>query len=104
MLVYCKKYLAEWNLFIYKSVLITNPTGFVRAFTNVEATLKQCRDKVVSDNDVVSTLCNVENPTSDFVPISMSDQHYFNVDPQRQDSQLSCCGKFLKNSEKIRAR
>ena len=31
--------------------------------------------------DVVSTLCNVEKPTSDFVSISTLDQRYFNVDP-----------------------
>ena len=36
-----------------------------------------------SDTDVVSTLCNVENSTSDFVSFSTSDQRYFNVDPQR---------------------
>ena len=35
-----------------------------------------------SDTDVVSTLCNVEKPTSDFVSLSTSDQCYFNVDPQ----------------------
>ena len=33
---------------MYKSVLITSPTGFDIAFTNVENTLKQRRDKVVS--------------------------------------------------------
>ena len=33
--------------------------------------------------DVVSTLDNVENPTSDFVSFSTSDQRYFNVDPER---------------------
>ena len=31
---------------IYKSVLITSPTGFDIAFTNVEDTLKQPQDKV----------------------------------------------------------
>ena len=49
--------------------------GFDIAFTKVENTLKQRRDKVVS------TLYNVENPTSDFVSFSTSDQRYFNVDP-----------------------
>ena len=33
---------------IYKSVLITSLTGFDIAFTNVEDTLKQRQDKVVS--------------------------------------------------------
>ena len=32
-----------------------------------------------SDTDVASTLCNVKNPTSDFVSFSTSDQRYFNV-------------------------
>ena len=77
---------------IYKSVLITSPTGFDIAFTNVEDTLKQRRDKVcqrffnvisTSGTDVVSALCNVENQTSDFVSFSTSNQRYFNVDPQR---------------------
>ena len=36
------------NLQIYKSVLITSPTGFDIAFTNVEDTLKKSQDKVVS--------------------------------------------------------
>ena len=52
LLKYCKKYLVEENLVIYlqiyKSVLITSPTGFGIVFTNVETTLKQHRDKVVS--------------------------------------------------------
>ena len=34
------------------------------------------------DTDVVSMLCNVENPTSDFVSFSTSDQRYLNDDPQ----------------------
>ena len=43
-----------------------------------------CFDVVsVSGTDVVSTLCNIENPMSDFVSFSTSDQRYFNVDPQR---------------------
>ena len=50
--MYCIKYLAEQNLVIYlqiyKSVLITSPTGFDIAFTNVEDALKQRQDKVVS--------------------------------------------------------
>ena len=55
---------------------------------NVDTTCKdvvqRCFDVFsTSGTDVVSTLCNVENPTSDFVLFSMSDQRYFNVDPQR---------------------
>ena len=47
----------------------------------------------MSGTDVVSTLYNVENPTSDFVSFSTSDQRYFNVDPQRGnnvDPTLNC--------------
>ena len=78
--------------FIYKSIIIPNPIGFNIALTNVEATLKQrcinvvqrCFDVVSTlGNDVVLTLCNVENPTSDFVSFSTLDQRYFNVYPQR---------------------
>ena len=71
---------------IYKPVAITSLTGFDIAFTNVDDTLNQRRDKVVSaffqrcfnvvstsDTDIVSTLCNVENLTSDFVSFSTSD-------------------------------
>ena len=36
-----------------------------------------------SDTEVVLKLCNVENPTSDFVSLPTSDQSYFNVDPKR---------------------
>ena len=56
---------------------ILSTTGFDIAFTNAEDTLKQRRDKVVS------TFCNVENPTSDFVSFSTLDQRYLNTDPQR---------------------
>ena len=38
---------------------------------------------LTSGTDVVSTLCNVENPTSDLVSFSTSDQCYLKVDPQR---------------------
>ena len=84
---------------IAQSTIITSLTGFNIGITNVDARLKQrctnivqryfdvvqrCFD-VVSTlvNDVVSTLCNVENPTSDFVSFSTSDQRYFKIDPQR---------------------
>ena len=53
----------------------------------------------MSGTDVVSTLCNVENPTLAFVSFSTSDERYFNVDPQRWnniDPTLKCClGKVL---------
>ena len=71
--------------YITQSTIITSPIGFNISFTNVDTRLKQLCINVVSTSgtDVVSTLCNVENPTSDFVSFSTSDQHYFNVDPQR---------------------
>ena len=48
--------------------------------TNV---VQRCFDVVsTSGTDVVSTLCDVENPTSDFVSFSTLGQRYFNVDPQ----------------------
>ena len=34
-------------------------------------------------SDVVSTFCNIEKPTSDFVSFSTSDQRYLNIDPER---------------------
>ena len=86
LLIYRKKmlfHLAESNLFMYltcititQSTIITSPIGFDIGLTNVDARLKQrCFDIVsTSGTDVVSKLCNVENPTSDFISFSMSDQ------------------------------
>ena len=52
---------------------------FLRSFNVVQG----CFDVVsTSGSDVVSTFCIVEKPTSDFVSFSMSNQCYFNVDPQ----------------------
>ena len=77
---------------IYKSTIITSSIRYNKLLTNVEATLKQrwcnvvqsCFDIVsTSDTDVVSTLCNFENPTSNFVSFSTSNQRCFNVDLQR---------------------
>ena len=49
--------------------------------------------------DVVSTLYNVENMTSDFLSFSTWDQRYFHVDPQRWknvDPTLKCwLGRYL---------
>ena len=83
---------------ISQSTIITSPIGFNIGLTNVDARLKQrcinvvstfcnvfstlCNVVSTSGTDVVSTLCNAENPTSDFVSYSTSDQRYFNVDPQ----------------------
>ena len=64
---------------------MTSPIGFNIVLTNVDAGLKQrCINVVLTlGTDLVSTLCNVENPTSDFSSFSTSDQRYFNADPQR---------------------
>ena len=56
--------------------------------------MQRCFDVVSkSGSDVVSTLCNVENPTSHFVSFSTSDPRYFNVGPERGnnvDPTLKC--------------
>ena len=64
-------------------------------WNNVKVKLHQCCFNVVSmsDTDVLSTLCNVENPASDFVSFSTSDQPYFNIDSQHwinADPTLKC--------------
>ena len=71
--------------YITQSTIITSLIGFNIGLTNVDTRLKQHYINVVSASgtDVVSALCNVENPTLDFVSFSMSDQRYFSVDPQR---------------------
>ena len=65
------------------------------SWNKVEIKLYQRCFNIVSTShtDVVSTLSNVENPTSNFVSFSTSDQGYFNVDPQRWnnvDPTLKC--------------
>ena len=106
-LIYCKEnfltYQNKTYQSIYQSILTTSQIGFDIALTNVEAKLKQRSDNAVStlkqgsndvvqsslnvvsnlDTDVVSTLCKVENPTSDFASVSTSDQRYIIVDSQR---------------------
>ena len=64
--------------YITQSTIITSPIGFNIGLTNVDTRLKQrCFDVVsTSGADVVSTLCNVENPRSDFASFCF-------VDPQR---------------------
>ena len=57
--------------------------------------IQRCFDvDSTSESDVVSTLCNADKPTSDFVSFSMLNQRYFNVDPQscnNVDPTLKCC-------------
>ena len=53
----------------------------------------QCWFNIVSafDTEVASMLCNVENPTPDFVSFSTSDQQrYFKGDPQCWNPNLKC--------------
>ena len=65
------------------SGLLISVLGKLSCFVCINV-VKRCFDIAsTSDTDVVSTLCNVKNPTSDFVSFSTSDQRYFNVDPQR---------------------
>ena len=84
-LIYSKKYfLIQKNKnysSICNSIIITSPTGFSIALTNVDARLKQrsinvvptfsyvvstlCNVVSTSGTDIVSTLRKVENPTSD---------------------------------------
>ena len=69
--------------------------------------VQRCFDVVSTlGTDVVSTLCNVENPRSDFVSFSMS---IHNVDPQRWnniDPTLKCwlgqysMGKLVQSKQK----
>ena len=105
------KTISEFNMYstISQSTIITSPIGFNIALTNVEARLKQrcinvvptlcnvvwtlCNVVSTSGIGVVSTLRNVENPTSDFVSFSKLGRRYFDVDPQRWnnvDPTLKC--------------
>ena len=46
--------------------------------------VERCFDVVsTAGYDFVSTFCNVEKPTPDFVSFSTSDQRYYNIDPER---------------------
>ena len=68
-------------------MIITSPTGFNIALTNVDDWI-QFSFKYVDATlkrgcvNVVPTLCNVVS-TSDFVSFSTSDQRYLKFDPQR---------------------
>ena len=77
------------------TIVMSSSIGFDMALINVEATLKnvetishqRCNsiEKKLSnvEKTVVLILCNVENPTSDFVSLSTSNQRYYNVCLQR---------------------
>ena len=69
-------------------MFINSPTGFDLVLTTLRQrcsnVVKRCFEVVSkSGSDVESTVCNVENPTSDFASFSTSDQRYFNADLQR---------------------
>ena len=88
--LFTNRYLSLARLVLLQLLLMLRP-----GWSKVEIKLYQRCFSVVSTlyTDVVSTLCNVENPTSDFVSFSTSDQCYFNVDPQRWnnvDPTLKC--------------
>ena len=53
---------------------------------------------VVSTSDMVLTLWNVENPTSDFVSFSTSHQPYFNIDQQQWKNVDLTLKLWLKSS------
>ena len=67
---------------------MTSSIGFNEILTNIDTTLKQCRDKLYQrcfnvvptlDSNAVTKLCNVENTMSNFVSFSTLDQLYFKL-------------------------
>ena len=86
LFVDCKKTFSRIKLsYLFSNPYYHWPHWLRPRSNNVEKKLYQRCFSVVStsDTDVVSTLCNVENLTSDFVLFSTSDQSYFNVDPKQ---------------------
>ena len=82
----CKKTFSRIKLsYLFSNPYYHWPHWLRPGSNNIEIKLYQRCFSVVStsDTDVVSTLCNVENLTSDFVLFSTSDQSYFNVDPKQ---------------------
>ena len=85
----------NWYLSLARLVLIQLLLMLRPSWSKVEIKLYQRCFNVVSTShtDVVSTLCNAENPTSDFVSFSTPDQRYFNGDAQHWnnvDPTLKC--------------
>ena len=81
-------------------MLINSPIGFDLALTTLTLCWNDVDTKLQKRClDVVSTLCKVENPTSDFVSFSMSDQCYFNVELQLWNN-VSSRLKFWSGREK----
>ena len=78
--LFTNRYLSVALLVLIQILLIQRPS-----WNRAEIKIYQRYFNIVSTShtDVVSTLCNVENPPSDFVSFSRSDQRYSNVDPQR---------------------
>ena len=88
--LFTNRYLSLAWLVLLQLLLMLRP-----GWNNFEIKLYQRCFSVVSTSytDGVSTLCNVENPTLDFVSFLTSDQRHFNVDPQRWnnvDPTLKC--------------
>ena len=88
------------HLSLARLVLIQLLLMLTASWNKAEIKLYQRCFNVVSTSqiDVVSTLCNVKNATSDFVSFSMSDERYFNVDAQRWnnvDPTLKCCSGII---------
>ena len=83
---------------ICKSIFITTQNGF-EIKNKVEIMSYKCQNNFElnfcnivqrcfnfvskSNSDVISIVCKIENPTSNFVSFSTTDQRYFNVDLQR---------------------
>ena len=75
-----------------------------RTICNVEKPAGSTLYNVVStsDTDVVSTLYNVENSTSDFVTFPTSNQRCFNLDEQRWN-EIAMMLKYLGGLQMVRA-
>ena len=74
----------RWNNVEAKQSCATLKNGFIEV-------VRRCFNVVpTSDNAVVSRLYHAENPASDFVSFSTSDQSYFNVDPQSSNKVYHC--------------
>ena len=75
------------RVILFKRRCATLKNGYidvVQRWFNIVSTL---------DTGIVSMLCNIENPTSDFVSFSTSDKRYFNDDPHcwnNVDPTLKC--------------
>ena len=101
--LFTNRCLSLGQLVLIQLLLLLGPS-----WNKIEIKLYQRCFNVVSTShiDIVWTLCNAENPTSDFVWFSTSDQRYFNIAPQRWskvDPTLKCwLGLLLENLYHLR--